>query len=48
MRETERVMVRMEAQVRERFCDCVSESERLSFFFLFFFLFFFFLLVGYG
>ena len=29
MRETERVMVRMEAQVRKRVCDYVSESERL-------------------
>ena len=37
VREIERVMVRMEAQVRKRVCDCVSESERLSFYFYFFF-----------
>ena len=40
MRETERVMVRMEGQVRERVSDCVSESERLRFSFYFIFIFF--------
>ena len=40
MRETERVMVRMEGQVRERVSDCVSESERLRFLFYFIFIFF--------